>query len=579
MNASDDLDLLRARIGSWLVRDALPLWLRAGFDEQLGLFHERLDFDGLPHAALPRRLMVQCRQLYVLAYATLRGLHDARPLIVRTWAQVQRLYRRPELPHRWAFSVAPDGQVHDARCDTYTLAFLLFALAWLYRVQPDDSLLRHVDEIYECLDGPLSAGDGAVIDGTPRPDAMLRQNPHMHLFEAYLALHEATRRASDLERANRIYALFHTRMLWREQKALPEAHQADWTPSPEATAWFEPGHHFEWVWLLRRYARISGAPVSAHVDLLLTRALAEGGVAEGAPLERIGICAAMECASSRCWNSCEYLKACAAEAEADPATEQAWRQRAAQALSALLDGFLHTRTPGLWRDRITQDRTSLSEDVPASTLYHLVLAISECDRVFGRVARPLPLVGPRKAFFFDRDGVINVDTGYPSRPEDIEFIRGAAHAITQARQAGYAVVVVTNQSGIARGYASEAQVMELHRWMSTQLESAGAVVDAWYHCPFHDEAREGAYRFANHPDRKPNPGMLQRAASDMGLDLAASVMIGDKPSDLEAAQRAGAHGHLFESADLSTFVAGVLVNVHQAAALPERPSRRYDKQD
>lgn len=158
--------------------------------------------------------------------------------------------------------------------------------------------------------------------------------------------------------------------------------------------------------------------------------------------------------------------------------------------------------------------------------------------------------GSRGAAFFDRDGVLNLDKGYVGRAKDVVWVPGAARALAAANAAGLAVIVVTNQSGVARGYYAEADVAALHAWMAAELASQGARVDAFYHCPFHPDAVVEAYRAADHPDRKPNPGMLLRAIDDFGLDPAASFLIGDQPHDLAAAAAAGVRGYLFDGSDL-----------------------------
>lgn len=557
----ENFDELRARASSWLSSDALSLWVDRGYDEKFSLFHERLDFAGQPIETLPRRLMVQCRQLYVLAHLSLRGMRDHRALIDRTWQQVLRRFYRKELPHRWAFSIAPDGEIHDSKCDAYTLAFLLFALAWLHRLRPDPSYLALADEVFEVLEGPLAAGKGGVVDALPRPDVFLRQNPTMHLLEACLALYESAGRPQDLARASALHRHFRDHMLWRTQAVLPELHDDAWHAEGIAGNWYEPGHHFEWIWLLRRLSTVSGVRVDDDVQLLLSRAEREGVDDAGFAIERVDILGRNAATSRRSWGTCEYLKACAAEAEASPAEADVWRGKASQALAALHAGFLDLDLPGLWRDRIDGDGRTLSSDVPASSLYHFVLALMECERVFGRVARSTSSPTRTPALLLDRDGVINIDTGYPSKPEDIRFVEGASEAIQLANELGRKVVVVSNQSGIARGYASEAQVMELHRWMAARLEEKGAQVDAWYHCPFHDQAQNPAYRYQDHFDRKPNPGMMLRAAHDLNIDLAGSVLIGDNESDLLAASRAGVAGHLFKGGNLFEFARPILKDI------------------
>ncbi|MEO0003721.1 MAG: hypothetical protein RLZZ22_1413 [Pseudomonadota bacterium] len=145
---------------------------------------------------------------------------------------------------------------------------------------------------------------------------------------------------------------------------------------------------------------------------------------------------------------------------------------------------------------------------------------------------------PRQAAFLDRDGVINRDRAYVSRWEDFEFVPGAIDAMRRLKQAGYALVVVTNQSGIARGYYSEAQYQALTAAMKQALADAGAAVDAVYHCPHHPKGQLAELAI-DCDCRKPAPGMILRAARELNLALADSVLVGDKPSDIEAARAAG----------------------------------------
>ena len=145
---------------------------------------------------------------------------------------------------------------------------------------------------------------------------------------------------------------------------------------------------------------------------------------------------------------------------------------------------------------------------------------------------------PRQAAFLDRDGVINRDRAYVSRWEDFEFVPGAVDAMRRLKKAGYALVVVTNQSGIARGYYSEAQYQALTAAMQQALLDAGAAVDAVYHCPHHPKGKVAELAI-DCDCRKPAPGMILRAAKELNLSLADSILVGDKPSDIEAARAAG----------------------------------------
>ncbi len=145
------------------------------------------------------------------------------------------------------------------------------------------------------------------------------------------------------------------------------------------------------------------------------------------------------------------------------------------------------------------------------------------------------------AVFLDRDGVINQDTGYVSCIDDFHFIDGAIEALQLLKKKGYSLVVVTNQSGIARGYYSEEQFMQLTEWMDWSLADRDVDLDGIYYCPHHPTAGEAPY----HQEcncRKPAPGMLLDAARELDIDLAASYMVGDKAADMQAARAAGV-GH------------------------------------
>jgi histidinol-phosphate phosphatase family protein len=160
----------------------------------------------------------------------------------------------------------------------------------------------------------------------------------------------------------------------------------------------------------------------------------------------------------------------------------------------------------------------------------------------------------KPAVVFDRDGVLNVDSGYTHRPEDLVWQPGAREAIRLLNDRGYYVIVATNQAGVARGLYGEDAIHVFHAHMQDQLAERGAHIDAFYHCPYHPEGAIERYAVANHPDRKPNPGMITRAFSEWPIDKSRSFLIGDRDSDIEAARRAGIPGHFYEGGDLTALV-------------------------
>lgn len=162
-----------------------------------------------------------------------------------------------------------------------------------------------------------------------------------------------------------------------------------------------------------------------------------------------------------------------------------------------------------------------------------------------------------KALFLDRDGVLNIDHGYVGTRDRFEWVEGALDAIRHATQGGWLVFVVTNQSGVARGFYSEAAVRELLAWMGEEARAAGGAIDDTRFCPFHPDGVVEAYRRA-HAWRKPAPGMLLDLIRAWGLDPRRAVMVGDQESDMQAAAAAGVAGHLFGGGNLLGFVRPIL---------------------
>lgn len=162
-----------------------------------------------------------------------------------------------------------------------------------------------------------------------------------------------------------------------------------------------------------------------------------------------------------------------------------------------------------------------------------------------------------RAAFFDRDGVLNVDIGYLGSLDRLVWIDGAAEAVAMFNRLGYKVFVVTNQSGVARGYYDEAAVAALHAGMHRKLAAAGARIDDFAYCPHLPGAADPRYG-VECACRKPRPGMLTTLIARHGVDPAQSLMIGDKPSDMEAAAAAGVAGYLFEGGDLAAFARAIV---------------------
>ncbi len=373
------------KLKSWALDEALPLWSSAGFDPRWGGFHERLTYDGTPIEAAPRRLMVQARQIYVYAHADLLGWRpDYDQRVAQTVDTMVKKFLRVDGKPGFVHSVNADGTVADPKRDAYAYAFVLFGLAWALRRGPDARMLALVEETIADLDTQFAIHGGGYLTELPVRSHERLQNPHMHLMEAFLALFESTQDGRFLARAGAIFDLFKAHFFAYQPPVLVEYFDNRWQPAAgQRGRLWEPGHQFEWAWLLRCFARLGGGDTSRYIGLLHERAWSSGRDAAGLVVDECDAASGHTKGSRRCWPQTEALKSLSVEAEVgDEAVAAECSKNATILVENLERIFLATPTPGGWIDHVDANGTKLAASMPASTLYHIFLAIAELNRVF-----------------------------------------------------------------------------------------------------------------------------------------------------------------------------------------------------
>jgi N-acylglucosamine 2-epimerase/mannose-6-phosphate isomerase len=370
---------LAQELRAWMFDLALPFWTDRGLDRAKGGVVESFALDGRTPSGVPyKRTRVTCRQLYVFSHAELLGAVPAAA--AADWAYaflIEKHWAGPE--QGWVCRVDAEGRPLDATPDLYDYAFALFALGWRYKARRDAETLRLAHQTLDIIDGrfrhPGGLGFHAVLPGRlPR-----EQNPHMHLIEAALVLWEASGEPRFRDLANEISALFQNRICRLPEGVLPEFFDDDWNPVPDDKGrWIEPGHQFEWAWILAQHQRLTGADNTAVVKALVAWAEGYGvdqasqitfnGVRDdGLPLDK----------GSRTWPNTERIKGWIGLSELTDADPWPAVQGSAR---VLLDRYLGTAPAAGWIDAFDAEGRPKVEVIPTSTLYHVFLAFAEALR-------------------------------------------------------------------------------------------------------------------------------------------------------------------------------------------------------
>jgi N-acylglucosamine 2-epimerase/mannose-6-phosphate isomerase len=358
---------------------ALPVWADKAVDPIYGGAVESFRLDGVSASAVDfKRARVSSRQIYVFSHAEMLGWRQAEPVSDQLFEYfLSRFWLGSDLG--WARRVSKAGLVIDSTPDLYDYAFALFALGWRYKARKDPVALKLAHQTLDVLEKKFAHPSGEGYFSFFPPSLPREQNPHMHLLEAALTLFEASGEQRFESMAKQLSALFATRLFRKPDGVLIEYFDDEWRPMDgDLGRRVEPGHMFEWAWILAQDQRLSGADHKSRVQLLvewaerfgvdpISHATYNAVRCDGVPLDR----------GSRTWPNTERLKAWVAHATLNNVNPWPAIEGAGQ---LLLERYLDPAPKGFWIDAFNEHGAPVVHELPSSTFYHLFLAFSEVVR-------------------------------------------------------------------------------------------------------------------------------------------------------------------------------------------------------
>jgi mannose/cellobiose epimerase-like protein (N-acyl-D-glucosamine 2-epimerase family) len=379
LNTQNKNQIRFSEVRHWLFDKALPFWSRNGLDASGLGFNEQLDCEGRSTNLPYKRMRAQARQVYVYSHAYLMGW-DPKAL---DYAKVGYDFITEHgwlAQGGWAKCLGREGGIVDDTLDLYDNAFVMFALAWYFKATGNIEAieLAHytLDNIYEKLARP----DGRGFYEADKKGQYRLQNPHMHYLEAMLALYDATDDERFKTEASKTAALFLSTFYESETQTLAEYYDDNWERAQgTAGKLVEPGHHFEWVWLLFQTEQATGNKYITSTKGLFDFAYRHGYNSEsGITVDVILNDGTPYDSRARTWPQTEALKAHLARAEH---TDHVDLEAIAQITNLLLDQYLVHEQEGAWRDQFDEHGNACTTTIPSSTFYHVFLAFSELLRL------------------------------------------------------------------------------------------------------------------------------------------------------------------------------------------------------
>lgn len=355
----------------WVVNCAAPFWLKNGIDWQHGGFYDALGFTSFENTATRKRLRTATRQIYVFSEASRMGFTEGSAAVEHGLAFLYGKAKIASGGYLSQFDLACQPQSQEQ--DTYDLAFVLFGLAHSYRLLRREREREEALLVLEYLSKKLRHSIVGFLEGLPHSSPR-RQNPHMHLLEASLAWLPFDKTGDFRRLADELVRIFEQHFLDRSSGAIGEYFDESLLRSPQVRGVVEPGHLFEWIWLLTQYQRATGNPQSQLAQIYRFAHLFGKNPETGLLFGELDIEGRALTSTVRLWPHAEWIRAELAILESAQSNDTTQLERAEAGLWRFLDA---APAPGLWHERHEGSRDLFFvEPAPATSLYHIVGAFS-----------------------------------------------------------------------------------------------------------------------------------------------------------------------------------------------------------
>ena len=388
-----------SNLEQWMTKKALPLWSTTGINPFNASVYERLNESGQPDTNADLRTRVQARQIFVFAAAQSMGwMENTLPYVAGIDGFLNQYAKQGEGEVGFAHLLSHDGVIIDGKKDAYDFAFYILACAYRYKVFHDLNALDQANKLVSHIETDFKDASGGWLEGN-YDSQYRRQNPHMHLFEAFLTCYECTHDGKWLAKAGQIYTLFESVFFDHKTHVIREYFDGNWNIAiGHYGSIVEPGHMFEWIWLLRWYQRLSEVPVDLYCDALYRKAMEIGcDKTTFLVFDEVTADGAVINASKRLWPITELIKASLAQAIAHPSQAAEYENNAARCISTLFSFYLDSDVTGSqlkfdvssdeelthrvvdnysgrYIDQLGADNSVVAGHSAASTLYHIAMA-------------------------------------------------------------------------------------------------------------------------------------------------------------------------------------------------------------